>query len=193
MHSCLCYYCLQTKFGQGNVFTPVCHSVHRKWGVSAPWHAGIHPPLGQQTPPFLDVHPSRQTPPPNTTGYGQQADGMHPTGMHTCCCLFYFSFFLSLHLLLFFFWFCCCCCCLFSLFFRTVHLKLVKVCTWSWYLKDSETYIVLVRSINNQIHILLFEYFNCRPRIGAFNFKRHIFCPYLTWSIFLQKRFLSRT
>ena len=25
-----------------------------------------------------------QTPPPSTTGYDQQAGGMHPTGMHSC-------------------------------------------------------------------------------------------------------------
>ena len=31
-----------TKLRQGNVFTPVCHSVHR--GVSASVHAGIHTP-----------------------------------------------------------------------------------------------------------------------------------------------------
>ena len=47
--------------GQGNVFTPVCHS--------AP-------------PPEL-----------NTTGYGQQAGGTHPTGMHSC--LSYFKRFKS--------------------------------------------------------------------------------------------------
>ena len=45
---------------------------------------------------------------------------------------------------------------LFSLFFRIVHLKLLKVCTWSWYLKDSETCIVLVRSINKST----FSYLN---------------------------------
>ena len=32
---------------EGNVFTPVCHSVH--WGVSASVHAGIDP--HEQTPP----------------------------------------------------------------------------------------------------------------------------------------------
>ena len=50
-------------FGQGIVFTPVCHSVHggRGVGVSAPLHAGIHTLLAdppRQTP----THP-RQTPP----------------------------------------------------------------------------------------------------------------------------------
>ena len=56
--------------GQGNVFTPVCHSVNGGV-VSAPLHAGIHPPWAA-TP--------RQIP----TGYVQQAGGTHPTGMHTC-------------------------------------------------------------------------------------------------------------
>ena len=40
-------------------------------------HAGIHIP--RQTPP------GRHPPPPSdTTEYGQQAGGTHPTGMHTC-------------------------------------------------------------------------------------------------------------
>ena len=65
-----------TKLWQGNVFTPVCHSVH----------GGIcHTPSPGQTPP-------RQTPSPGQTpplaqcmlGYGQQAGGTHPTGMHSC-------------------------------------------------------------------------------------------------------------
>ena len=34
---------------------------------------------------FLHLHtPPRQTPPLDTTRYGQQAGGIHPTGMHTC-------------------------------------------------------------------------------------------------------------
>ena len=36
------FYHPQMKLLKGYVFTPVCHSVHR--GVSAPVHAGIHPP-----------------------------------------------------------------------------------------------------------------------------------------------------
>ena len=72
---------------QGNVFTPVCHSVHRG-GVSQ--HAlGSHdqPPLyntgvGWQTPPGHPCphrHPTRQTPMPSQTP--SQADtplGRHP-------------------------------------------------------------------------------------------------------------------
>ena len=58
-----------TKLRQGNIFTPVCHSVHE--GVSASVHAGIHPLW--QTPPM-----GRQ-PPPTTA-----VNGTHPTGMHSC-------------------------------------------------------------------------------------------------------------
>ena len=49
--------------------------------MSAPLHAGIHP---REDPPppgrhiLLGKHP-----PPDTTGYGQQAGSAHPTGMHT--------------------------------------------------------------------------------------------------------------
>ena len=58
------------------------------------------PPPGRhptgQTPPWADSHPQDRnpwadTPPPppqpDTTGYGQQADGTHPTGMHSCLIL----------------------------------------------------------------------------------------------------------
>ena len=38
--------------GQGNFFTPVCDSVHSGGVVSAPLHAGIHPPGPEaDTPP----------------------------------------------------------------------------------------------------------------------------------------------
>ena len=77
----------------GNVFTPVCDSVH----------GGRHPlsrhPLGRQTPHGqtpLGRHPSpgkhpptswqtppRQTPPPRPPT-ASAADGTHPTGMHSC-------------------------------------------------------------------------------------------------------------
>ena len=70
---------LDFKLGQGYVFTHVCDSVHR--GGSASVHAGIptHPPAppGKETlpptgRPLCAVHAGR---------YGQQAGGMHPTGM----------------------------------------------------------------------------------------------------------------
>ena len=68
----------ETKLRQGNVFTPVCHSVHRG-GLS-------HPP--RQTPP--SPTPLGRNPPPLEQcmlGYGQQAGGTYPTGMHSCLSL----------------------------------------------------------------------------------------------------------
>ena len=62
MHS---YYCRQTKFREGNIFAPVCHSVH---GGST-WHP---PPrtrytlLGPGTPPGDKVHPLGPGTPPGT-------------------------------------------------------------------------------------------------------------------------------
>ena len=63
--------------GQGNVFTPVCDSVHGE--VSTPLHAAPPPPgqtpLGRH-PPWADT-PS----PSDTTGYGQHT---HSNEMYTC-------------------------------------------------------------------------------------------------------------
>ena len=72
-----CLLPLANEVYEGYVLTPVCHSVHRG---SASVHAGIPPPL-EQTPslgpgtPLRAVHAGR---------YGQQAGGMHPTGMQSC-------------------------------------------------------------------------------------------------------------
>ena len=78
---------------EGYVFTPVCHSVHR--GVSASVHAGIpHPPgsrpsMARQSPLARQTHPGKADPPcaVHAGRYGQQAGGMHPTGMQSCFCL----------------------------------------------------------------------------------------------------------
>ena len=60
--------------GQGNIFAPVCHSVHRgEVPGQVPPQAGTHPPW-QVHPPGA-VHAGR---------YGLQAGGTHPTGMHSC-------------------------------------------------------------------------------------------------------------
>ena len=71
------FYRLQTKLWEGKVFTPVCHSVHRRGTVYT--HLGRH--LPRQTPP-------RQTPlwadPPSPSEMATAADGTHPTGMHSC-------------------------------------------------------------------------------------------------------------
>ena len=64
----LSYYQPQRSCGQGNIFAPVCHSVHRG-GVclSACWDATPHKsrPLPEQTPPRAD--PQEQTPPKEQT------------------------------------------------------------------------------------------------------------------------------
>ena len=59
-----------TKLGQGNVFTPVCHSVHG--GV-------CHTHTPGETPPGQTAHPAQCM-----LGYAQQAGGTHPTGMQSC-------------------------------------------------------------------------------------------------------------
>ena len=98
--SFLAYYWPQRSCGQGNIFTSVCHSVHREGGfcLNACWDTS--PPQTRQTPPHRDKTPpdqedpprTRQTPPPDqadppgkqTPAYGLRAAGTHPTGMHSC-------------------------------------------------------------------------------------------------------------
>ena len=66
---------------EGYVFTGAYLSMG---GVSAPLHAGIHP-LGPEADTPWARHPRADTPPVQCMlGYGQQADGTHPTGMHSC-------------------------------------------------------------------------------------------------------------
>ena len=78
---------------KGYVFTGVCLSTE-EGGVcfNSCWDIhplGRHPP-GQtppgQTPPWADTPFPRADPPPAQCilGYGQQAGGTHPTGMHSC-------------------------------------------------------------------------------------------------------------
>ena len=70
----------QRSCGQGNIFTPVCHSVQRGGGGLPQCMLGYHPP-GADTPPGPDP-PGKQTP-----AYGLRAAGTHPTGMHSCLCI----------------------------------------------------------------------------------------------------------
>ena len=60
--------------GQGNVFTPVCHSVRGGWLPSM--HHWSHD-RGSASGGVEQI-------PPQTTGYGQRAGGTPPTGMHSC-------------------------------------------------------------------------------------------------------------
>ena len=66
------FYRLQRSCGQGNIFTPVCHSFCSQGG-SASVHAGIPPPLDQTPPPPPGIrHPppprsDNTTPPPDQT------------------------------------------------------------------------------------------------------------------------------
>ena len=87
--------------GQGNIFTPVCHSVHRGGGLPQcmlgyhPTTAGTrhipwsrHPPdQAPPTPPGTRHPPGPGTLPPGAEHagrYGQRAGGSHPTGMQSC-------------------------------------------------------------------------------------------------------------
>ena len=74
--------------GQGNIFTPVCHSVHRG-GIclSACWDTTPrnHAPPGAMQHPLQTMHHQHPTPGAEHAGrYGQCAGGTHPTGMQSC-------------------------------------------------------------------------------------------------------------
>ena len=105
------YYRPKRSFGQGNIFTPVCHSFCSQGGEYLTRHPPPQP--GRYTPPGpdpprdqtpQDQTPPKQTPPEQTPpeadtpprsrhppGYGQRSAGTHPTGMHSCllCMLVY--------------------------------------------------------------------------------------------------------
>ena len=57
----------------------VSHSVHRGEYLGPPPRAGTHTPRGRY-PPGRYPRPRPQC----MLGYGQQAGGTHPTGMHSC-------------------------------------------------------------------------------------------------------------
>ena len=59
------FYRPQRSCGQGNIFTPVCHSVHGGGGGSASVHAGIPTPQ-TRPPPGADTPWTRPPPPPRT-------------------------------------------------------------------------------------------------------------------------------
>ena len=73
-----------TKLVQGNVFTPVCHSVHSGGGPRGLSDTPLPSTSWDNIPPvqcMLGYTPPAQC----VLGYGQQVGSMHPTGMHTCC------------------------------------------------------------------------------------------------------------
>ena len=62
-------------FGQGNIFTPVCHSVHRgEYLTRYPPRDQVHPPWDQVHPPGTRYTPRDQVPP---------RDQEHPPGLGT--------------------------------------------------------------------------------------------------------------
>ena len=71
--SLLFFYRPKRSCGQGNIFAPVCHSVHR--GVFATVHAGIPPPA-----PWEQTPPQEQTPP---SGADTPLRSIHPPGAET--------------------------------------------------------------------------------------------------------------
>ena len=75
------FYRPQTELQEGNVFTPVSHSVHRVCVSQHAMDREVCTPT-RQTTPWADT-PQAETPlPPSKTA--TEAGGTHPTGMHSC-------------------------------------------------------------------------------------------------------------
>ena len=54
-----------------------------------PWgRGGWFPSKHHWSHDWRGLHPGGGQTPQDTTGYGQRAGGMHPTGMHSCCFFF---------------------------------------------------------------------------------------------------------
>ena len=66
-------YRLQRSCGQGNIFAPVCHSVHRGVCLSACWDTtpGKHTP--PEAHPPREAHPSRKHPSPPRSAHPPEA------------------------------------------------------------------------------------------------------------------------
>ena len=96
------YYRPQTKFGQGNIFAPVCHSVHRRgvpgprsgggaWSRRGAWSrvGGCLVPGGGCLVPGGGCLVWRGSAPGGDAwwrppGTATASGGTHPTGMHSC-------------------------------------------------------------------------------------------------------------
>ena len=75
------YYRPQRSCGQGNIFTPVCHSVHREGSASV--HAGIPTPPRTRSPQSRHPSPGNRHP-PGTTPLQTPQDHTHtPPGADT--------------------------------------------------------------------------------------------------------------
>ena len=77
-----CDYCPQTKLREVNVFTSMCLSFCSRgdWSLPLP---SMHHSSQYQGFCLLGVC-IKADPSPSPPGYGQQAGGTHPTGMHSC-------------------------------------------------------------------------------------------------------------
>ena len=76
--SVLFYYRPQGSCGQGNIFTPVCHSVHRGGCLPQCMVGYHHRPLGADPPDQGDPPGTRQTPPRTRQTPQDQADPLGP-------------------------------------------------------------------------------------------------------------------
>ena len=88
---CLSFIARKRSLGQGNVFTTVCHSVHRQGSASR----GVCIQGGGGS-----LHAGRVYIQSDTTGYTQRADGTHPSGMHSCFLWIYMPLDLNLCIIL---------------------------------------------------------------------------------------------
>ena len=88
---------LQTKLREGNVFTRVCLFTGGLPSHNAMEQAEPPPPplsrnpLRRQTPYHHQDTPYHHQDTDTTMGYGQQAGGTYPIGMHTSCLIFWIN------------------------------------------------------------------------------------------------------
>ena len=76
----LYYYRPQRSCGQGNIFTPVCHSFCSQGGGSASVHAGMPPPPRPPGAAPLEQTPPGSRPPPEQTPRPDPPDQTPPPG-----------------------------------------------------------------------------------------------------------------
>ena len=78
------FYRPQRSCGQGNIFTPVCHSFCSQGGGCLPQCMLGYDPPGADTPLGADTPRSRPPPGKYASANGLRAAGTHPTWMHSC-------------------------------------------------------------------------------------------------------------